>query len=156
MQKYLRPVLIFLFLPIFNFSSISYAQTSGQYLDTIYKLIDQKQYDDAIALVKKASSEYPQEMGFAVAAGEIYQLKGHYLTAIRNYLNIIETAATGDNKGEIAGWMHEHLIDAYNGLGMEHYFSKELCLRIIYHTEKSFELDPKILQDKKYIEFYAG
>jgi tetratricopeptide (TPR) repeat protein len=145
-----------IFLSIFlllSFTSVLYAKTADEYVDEAYKLIDQKQYDEALALVRKGVEEYPGDLGLTIAGTEIQHLKGNYEIAIANYINIMRAIrSTGKETPSLAHY-HYNLVDAYNELGQKHYFSKELCLRIIYHVEKTFELEPKASQDPKLIDF---
>ena len=56
-------------------STLSYAKTADEYLDDVYKLIDQKQYDEALSLVQKGSNEYPGDLGLVIAFAEIQHRK---------------------------------------------------------------------------------
>lgn len=143
-------ILAFLFLGLV---SLSYAKTSDEYLNDVYKLIDQKQYDEALALVQQGGKEYPGDLGLTIAFTEIQYLKGNYEVAIANYINIFKALTSAGPETPTMAHYHYNLVDAYNELGQKHYFSKELCLRIIYHMEKTFELEPKASQDAKFIDF---
>ena len=144
---------ILLLITLLCLSTLSYAKTADEYLGSVYKLINQKQYDEALLLVQKGADEYPGNLGLTIAFAEIHHLKGDYETAIANYVNIMKAlVSAGEEVPEMARY-HHNLVDAYNELGQRHYFPKELCLRIIYHAEKVFELMPEISQDSEYIEF---
>lgn len=145
-----------IFLSIFlllSFTSALYAKTVDEYIDAVYKLIDQKQYDEALALVRKGVEEYPGDLGLITVFTQIQHLKGNYETAIVNYINIMKAIRSTEKETSDLTHYHYSLVEAYNELGKKHYFSKELCLRIIYHTEKVFELEPKVSQDAKVIDF---
>lgn len=145
--------LLILAILVFGLALPSYAKTSDEYLNDVYKLIDQKQYDEALALVQQGGKEYPGDLGLTIAFTEIQHLKGNYEVAIANYINIFKALnAAGPETPEMAH-SHYNLVDAYNEVGQKHYFSKELCFRIIYHLEKTLELEPKASQDTKFIEF---
>lgn len=82
-----------------------------------------------------------------------------YLSEARNYyekaeydkaISILEEALTlYPSEAKI----HYGLVDSYNELGQKHYFTKELCLRIIYHNEKFLELEPNPPQKDEIMEF---
>ena len=138
---------------IFSLVSPSYAKTSDEYLNDVYSLIDQKQYDEALALVQQGGKEYPGDLGLTIAFTEIQHLKGNYEVAIANYINIFKALTSAGPETPTMAHYHYNLVDACNELGQKHYFSKELCLRIIYHLGKTFELDQKASQDTKVIDF---
>ncbi len=140
-------------ITLFSLNTLTYAKTVDEYLDDVYKLIDQKKYDEALTLVQKVADEYPGEWGPTIAFAEILYFKGDYETAIANYMNIMKALASSGKEVPAMAHYHSILADAYNELGQRHYFSKDLCLRIIYHTEKMFELMPETLQDGNNIEF---
>lgn len=145
--------LLILAILVFGLALPSYAKTSDEYLNDVYKLIDQKQYDEALALVQQGGKEYPGDLGLTVAFTEIQHLKGNYEVAIANYINIFKALTSAGPETPTMAHYHYNLVDAYNELGQKHYFSKELCLRIIYHLEKTFELEPTASQDVKVIDF---
>lgn len=146
-------IIILLFFSFLSFPLASYAKTSEEYVDGIYKLINQKQYDEALTLVRKGAEDYPGDLGLAIAFTEIQHLKGNYEVAIANYINIMKALISAGPELPVMAHYHYNLADAYNELGQKHYFSKELCLRIIYHTEKNLELEPKSSQDTHFIDF---
>lgn len=142
---------LFLSLFLLSLCTLSYAKTSDEYLKDIYSLVDKKQYDKALTAVRKALLEYPTHIELAFTIAEVYRLRGDYEVAIQGYINL---ARGIESEGEkIDAIIHHRLIDTYNELGQKHYFSKELCFRIIYHTEKELELEPKLSQDSRFIEF---
>jgi|GEM_PF-3541277 len=145
--------LLILAVFVFGLALPSYAKTSDEYLNDAYKLIDQKQYDEALALVLQGSEEYPGNLGLTIAFTEIQHLKGNYELAIENYINIFRVLTSAGPETPTMAHYHSNLVDAYNELGQKHYFSKELCLRIIYHLEKTFELEPKAFQNAKVVDF---
>jgi len=132
-------------------NTVSYAKTQKEYGDDAYKLIEKKQFDEALTVVRKGLEEYPGNIGLVFAGAEIHHFMKDDETAIANYLNILK--AIGSTGKETPARVHFNLADSYNELGQKHYFSKELCLRIIYHTEKYLELDPELFWDKRFIEF---
>ena len=146
-------ILVLIVFSLLNFTSVSYAKTSEEYVDEVYKLIDQKQYDEALALVRKSVEEYPGDLGLAIAGTEIQHLKGEYEIAIVNYINLMRAIRSTGKETPTLAHYHSNLADAYNKLGQKHYFSKELCLRIIYHTEKALELDPRLYPEGHFIDF---
>lgn len=152
MGQYLRLYFIIFFILLFlDGAAISHADTADDNLKQLYDFIDRKQYDEAMAFIHKVAPDGRLNAGMALAAGEIYYLKGDYETAIANYINLTKAmTATGQ---EAPALMHNHLAQAYNKLGQKHYFPPELCLRIIYHTEKTIELTPKPQQDPRQFEF---
>ena len=150
--SFLIPTIFFII--IISISAL-YAKTSDEYAEEIYKLIDQKKYDEALALVDEGAKDYPGDLGLAVAFAEINHLKGNYETAIANYINIMKAISSPGPEilPNVLAHYHHNLVDAYNELGQKHYFSKELCLRIIYHAEKVMELMPEASQDSQYVGF---
>ncbi len=151
MKKILIPVLFI--LSLFSLTAVSFAKTSDEYLEEVYQLIDKKQVDEALTLVEQGAQEYPGDFGLTVAYAEIQHLKGNYEIAIANYINILKALTSEGQEIPAMAHYHQNLVDAYNELGQRHYFPKELCLRIIYHIEKAFELMPEISQDAQYVEF---
>ncbi|TRZ49809.1 hypothetical protein D4Q80_01405 [bacterium] len=133
------------------FTSVLYAKTSEEYGEDVYKLINNGQFDEALAVVKKGMQEYPGDIGLAFAGAEVYHNKKDYETAIANYVNILK--AIGSTGKEAPAELHYDLVDAYNELGQKHYFSKELCLRIIYHNGKYLELAPETPKRNEIMEF---
>jgi tetratricopeptide (TPR) repeat protein len=149
MRRLLIPIL--LVFSLLSFPLASYAKTSEEYVDEVYKLIEKGQFDEALTVVHKGMEEYPGDIGLVFAGAEVYHNKKDYETAIANYLNLLK--AIGSTGKEAPAALHQDLTDAYNELGQKHYFSKELCLRIIYHAEKYLELEPKFSQDARFIDF---
>jgi tetratricopeptide (TPR) repeat protein len=152
MGKYLRfkflALLVFLLLSI---TSATYGKTSEEYVDDVYKLINKGQFDEALIVVRKGMQEYPGDIGLVFAGAEVYHNLKDYETAIANYVNLLKAiASTGK---EAPAELHYDLVDAYNELGQKHYFSKELCLRIIYHNEKYLELSPETPKRNEIMEF---
>jgi len=94
---------------------------------------------------------HPGNAGLVFTAAEIFHNLGYYESAIANYLNIIK--AIESTEGEVPVEIHNDLVDAYYRLGQKHSFSKELCLRIIYHAEKCFEENPGLANDENLINF---
>ena len=133
------------------FTSLLYAKTSEEYVEDVYKLIEDKQFDEALTVVKQGMQEYPGDIGLTFAGAEVYHNKKDYETAIANYVNILKAISlTGKEASAI---LHYDLVDAYNELGQKHYFTKELCLRIIYHHEKYLELVPETAKRNEVMEF---
>jgi tetratricopeptide (TPR) repeat protein len=140
-----------LILSLLFFTSVLYAKTSEEYVEDTYKLIQNGQFDEALAVVKQGMQEYPGDIGLTFAGAEVYHNKKDYETAIANYINILKAiSSTGK---EASATLHYDLIDAYNELGQKHYFTKELCLRIIYHHEKYLELVPETAKRNEVMEF---
>ncbi|MEW5894980.1 MAG: hypothetical protein AB1650_04405 [Candidatus Omnitrophota bacterium] len=144
-------VAVGLCLSCFLLTGIVWAKSAEEYVDQAYQLINQRQFEQALDVLREGYQNYPGDIGLVWAMSECYQNLGDYETAIANYVNIIN--AIEAEGGEAPGQLHYNLVDAYNELGQKHYFSPELCLRIIYHLEKSFELTPEMTGDKRYIEF---
>lgn len=151
-RKWRFQCIFLLVVLLLSFTSALYAKTADEYVDDIYKLIDQKQYDEALALVRKGVEEYPGDLGLTIADTEIQHLKGNYETAIVNYINIMRAVMSTGKETPTLAHYHSNLVDAYNELGQKHYFPKELCLRVIYHTEKALELDPRLYQEGHFID----
>lgn len=87
----------------------------------------------------KTYDEYISEAAY-------YYKKGEYEKAI----SILEE---GVNLYPDSPEIHYGLVDSYNELGQKHYFPKELCLRIIYHTERFLELNPNPDKKDEIMEF---
>lgn len=144
---------IVFFMTLLSLSAVSHAKTSDEYLKEVYQLIEQKQYEEALALVRKGAEDYPGDLGLTIAFAEIYHLKGDYETAIMNYVNIMRAITSAGEESPILAHYHHNLVDAYNELGQKHYFPEDLCLRIIYHMEKVFELNPSLSEEMPFVEF---
>jgi hypothetical protein len=127
------------------------AKSPEEYIDEAYQLLDQRKFDKALNLLQEGYQIYPGNVGLFFAIAECYHNIGDYEAAITNYLNLI--SAIEEEKGQAPGKMHFNLVDVYTRLGQKHYFSSELCLRIIYHAEKMFELTPEMAEDRRHIEF---
>ncbi len=144
-------ILVLIVLSLLSFTSISYAKTSKEYVDEVYKLIDKGQFDEALTVVRKGMEEYPGDIGLVYAIADVYYNKKDYEIAIANYLSILK--AIGPTDKESLAVLHHEIVGTYNELGQKHYFSKELCLRIIYHLEKYLELDSNPLKKDEIMEF---
>ncbi len=140
-----------LFICILMGASPLLAKTSDQYVDDAYQFINQRQFSEALTVIREGLKEYPGDIGLVFALAECYHNLKDYDTAVVNYLSIMN--AIGTQGKEAPGQLHHNLVDAYNEIGQKHYFSEELCLRIIYHSEKVFELTPVAQNDKEYMEF---
>lgn len=144
-------VALLVFSSVFFTSVVLHAKTLEEYTEDVYKLIKNGQFDEALVVNKKGMQEYPGDMALALAGAEVYHGKKDYETAIVNYINILKAISLSGK--EAPARLHNDLVDAYNELGQKHYFSKELCLRIIYHVEKYLELTPEIPKKKEIMEF---
>lgn len=151
MKKIILTALLFTVLMLGFYQGLVFAQSMEEYIDNAYVLIEQQRFDDALDLLKEAYDKDPGNMGLAFAFAAIYHSKKDYYAAIVNYLNIIN--AVEEHGKEAPVQIHHNLVDAYNELAQEHYFNEEVCLRIIYHVEKVFELTPEALEDERYVEF---
>lgn len=129
------------------------AKTLDEYADNAYQFIEQGRFDEALTVIREGLKEYPGNIGLVFALAETYHNKKDYETAVTNYLSILSAIRLQGQGKEAPGQLHHNLVDAYNEIGQKHYFSEELCLRIIYHAEKVFELTPEAQNDKQYMEF---
>ena len=151
MKKIILMMFLFVLSMTFFTCSLVCAMTTDEYTDKAYALIEEQRFDDALELLKEAYEQDPGNIGLVFAFAEVYHNKKEYYGAIMNYLNII-SAIEGQGE-EAPGQIHHNLVDAYNEIAQLHYFTEDICLRIIYHAEKVFELTPEVAGDPRYIEF---
>lgn len=124
------------------------AKTSDEYLEEAYSYIEKGDYDKAIPILEEGIKLYPTEHGgLYLGLGDMYRMKQRYEEAVQQYIKVMQLAP------RIPKEVHYGIGDAYNEIGQKHYFSKELCLRIIYHIEKYLELDPESPQKDAIMEF---
>lgn len=104
-------------------------------------------YDEAIKIFKKGIEVCPEDCpAFPAQLGSTYHYQKKYEDAIPYLLSAFQMCSEASETTEIKEMLsslHYLLIDSYNELGQKYYFSKELCLRIIYHIERYLELHPE-------------
>jgi len=144
-------IIFFVSLSLLAFSLTAFAKTSDEYIDEVYALLQKGEIDEALAVVREGCKEYPGDISLVFAAADVFLKKKDFETAIINYRNLLNAIEAAGKEPFPA--LHAKLSDAYNQLGQKHYFPKELCLRIIYHTEKYLELEPQFANDPRFIEF---
>ncbi|MCA9405679.1 MAG: hypothetical protein KC684_04020 [Candidatus Omnitrophica bacterium] len=128
---------------ILSICDIVHAKSIEEYFSTIKHLMRQGRFMDAHGEVQLGLKEYPDHPGLIYALSDTYYYLGYFEYAIQNYLVLLDfMIENGRADSEIAR-THFKLADSYNELGQQRYFSKELCLRIIYHIERFLELYPE-------------
>lgn len=147
---------------LFDLTGISHARTADDYIDDSYRLIYQNQFAQAESLVQQGLTEYPANQELLLALAEILKNTGDYEGAAANLVKILREIPESGQKLPETAYYHQNLIDIYQQLGKRHFFSKELCLRIIYHAETLAELIPAaadndiyINLERKLIDYYA-
>lgn len=146
----------------FDFTGICHARTADDYIDDSYRLIYQNQFEQAESLVQQGLSEYPANQELLLAHAEILKSTGDYEGAAANLVKILREIPESGQKLPETAYYHQSLMDIYQQLGERHFFSKELCLRIIYHAERLAELIPAAADndiyidlERKLIDYYA-
>jgi len=143
-------------LSILLIATASYAQPSpyaediDRYIDNASQYIKLGEYKEALKVVHEGLNKYPKILGLNGILGEIYLKRGNYIRAIEIFDTILYTI---NQLGEEAPTYHSMILHAYNELGKKYYFSEELCLRLIYHAERYYELEPEFGKAEESIEF---
>ncbi|MCP4653282.1 MAG: hypothetical protein GY858_07880 [Candidatus Omnitrophica bacterium] len=115
--------------------------------------------EQGLAILQEKYTQYPNHPEINYWLGEYCYNKKRYLDATKYFSDAINIMLANP---EIIGRqtlnndlskIHYRLVDCYNEIGQQKYFSEELCLRIMYHLEKTFELSSEIAQDQQYLEF---
>jgi tetratricopeptide (TPR) repeat protein len=117
-------------------TNFAFAKGPEEYAEQAHEYIIQKEFDKAISVLQEGLELYSNNASLYFGLAESYNNKQDYNNAVVYYLKSLEIAGVNAPKE-----VHSGLMFSYDLIGRQHYFSKELCLRIIYHLEKFLELE---------------
>lgn len=129
----------------------AWPRTRKECIEQAHQLMDRQQFRKALRILRKGHGDYPRDNDILFSIAECHKNLEDYQTAIVDYLNLLQDV--GIRESEFLVKLHHGLLDSYSKIGQQHYFSPELCLRIIYHTERIFEIWPYMSGDREFMEF---
>lgn len=107
--------------------------------EEVQQLLDRGRVDEAVTVLQRLYTEYPHDASAALNLGNSYKQRQDYAQSVLYYeegLRRSRQIAPPDDKN--IAIIHHELVDSYNELGQQRYFSPELCLRILYHLEQAW------------------
>lgn len=134
------------------FQVIACAADVNQQLDQVGEFLKKGDEKSAVDLLQRIYKEYPENPTAALNLGFYYTQKKNYLNSVGYYEESLRrfpkfsSLSSSDVITNMAS-VHQDLVSDYNELGQQRYFSAELCLRILYHLEQSFQLSDSISKD---------
>ncbi|HBR14992.1 MAG TPA: hypothetical protein DD723_05555 [Candidatus Omnitrophica bacterium] len=144
-------IVVLEFILVFQMVCAVDAKTVEEYFDDSEKLLEMGNYSEAYELLEKGYEEHGGNVGIIFALARTKHLMGDYEYAVANYLNLLKSIEVEGYEAPVD--IHDGLVDAYNEIGQKHYFSKELCLRIIYHLERVLTLRSESIGSEPHLEF---
>ncbi len=135
------------------------ADATKPQFDEVQRLVDSGRMADAMKLLEQLNDQYPNEPSAALNLGEMYTQQHDYARGVRYYEEALHRLQVVSPSDQTLPTIHYRLVDSYNELGQQRYFSPELCLRILYHLEQAW---PRMEQEassagseemRKFVEF---
>lgn len=119
--------------------SSSGGKTFEQQSEEVHQLIARGADDEAVALLRRMHNDYPADPSAAINLGDFFGRHQNYAESIHYYEEAIPRLVKKYNASPAQlAHLHNTLVNDYNELGQQRYFSAELCLRILYHLEQAW------------------
>lgn len=130
--------IILIMLALFVLRNPAYAESIEDHIKILNGMVQSKQYDQAINYLDKALKEYPDSISLKVALADSYASKGEYAKALEIYLPMLKSSNQFEK--ETQAYLHQSISRIYYSIAMEHYFTEDVSLRIIFHLLSFYEI----------------
>ena len=100
--------------------------------------------EEGVTLLQQMHRDYPDDATAALNLGDLYGKSQAYDLSTQYYTEGLQRLQRASAPPQALALIHQALVNGYNELGQQRYFSPELCLRILYHMDRSW---PQIVKD---------
>lgn len=121
-----------------------------QQLEKAEQLLNGGARDEGVQLLDRLNRDYPDNPSAAVALGRISTAQEQYAQSVTYYeealrrWELLPAEELETVELETMTAIRYQLVNDYNELGQQRYFSPELCLRIVYHLDRAW---PQLMKE---------